>query len=48
VKNSAFIDTSGWANLFVKTEPNHQQARQWFHQARSQKDLIFTSNYVVI
>ncbi len=34
--NKVFIDTSGWANLFVSTESYHQQAKQWFEEARRQ------------
>lgn len=48
VTNSTFIDTSGWANLFVKTEPNHQQAAEWFRKARPQNYLLITSNYIVL
>jgi predicted nucleic acid-binding protein len=48
VNNSTFIDTSGWANLFIKTEPHHQQAVQWFTQAREQNYLMVTTNYIVL
>lgn len=44
MKNSVFVDTSGWANLFIKTEPAHQYAVEWFTQARQQKYLMVTSN----
>jgi uncharacterized protein len=39
--NKVFIDTSGWANLFIATESYHEQAKQWFQHKRQQ-------NYVVI
>ena len=48
MKNSVFVDTSGWANLFIKTEPAHQQAVQWFTKAREQKYLMVTTNYIVL
>jgi predicted nucleic acid-binding protein len=48
VKNSVFIDTSGWANLLIKTESDHQQAVEWFNQAREQKYLMVTSNYIIL
>jgi predicted nucleic acid-binding protein len=48
VNNSVFVDTSGWANLFIKTEPAHQYAVEWFTQARQQKYLMVTSNYIVL
>ena len=46
--NKVFVDTSGWANLFVATESYHEQAKQWFQKARQQKQEMVTSNYVVI
>jgi predicted nucleic acid-binding protein len=46
--NKVFIDTSGWANLFVATESYHEQAKQWFQQARRQNLEMITTNYVVI
>ncbi|AFY79935.1 type II toxin-antitoxin system VapC family toxin [Oscillatoria acuminata] len=48
MKNSVFVDTSGWANLFIKTEPDHPYAVEWFTQARQQKYLMVTSNYIVL
>jgi uncharacterized protein len=45
--NSLFIDTSGWASLFVTREPHHPQSRQHFTQATQQKQTIITSNYVI-
>ncbi len=48
MKNSVFVDTSGWANLFIKTEPDHQYAGEWFTQARQQNYLMVTSNYIVL
>jgi len=46
--NSVFVDTAGWANLFIVTEPYHEQAKQWFHASRQQGQEIVTTNYVVI
>lgn len=45
--NQIFIDTSGWANLFIATESYHHQAKQWFSQSRQQHDQLITSNYVI-
>jgi len=45
--NQIFIDTSGWANLFIATESYHDQAKQWFSQSRQQHDQLITSNYVI-
>lgn len=46
--NKVFVDTSGWANLFVATESFHKQAKQWFQRARQQNQEMVTTNYVVI
>lgn len=46
--NKVFIDTSGWANLFIATESYHEQAKQWFQHRRQQNQAMVTTNYVVI
>lgn len=46
--DSVFIDTAGWANLFIATESCHQQAVQWFSQARQQKSKMVTTNYILL
>ncbi|MBD0304003.1 MAG: type II toxin-antitoxin system VapC family toxin [Tolypothrix sp. T3-bin4] len=46
--NKVFVDTSGWANLFVATESYHEQAKQCFQKARLQNQEMVTTNYVVI
>ncbi|XWK90006.1 MAG: PIN domain-containing protein [Phormidium sp.] len=45
--NKVFIDTSGWAELFVASESYHQQAKEWFVKSRKQQLEMVTSNYVV-
>lgn len=47
MQNKVFIDTSGWAELFVATESYHQKAKEWFTKARKQQLEMVTSNYVV-
>jgi uncharacterized protein len=42
-----FIDTSGWASLFIPTESFHLQATQCFAQAQQQRQKLATTNYVV-
>ncbi len=45
--NSLFVDTSGWANIFVSSENYHLQAQQYFLEAfRSQQPMI-TTNYII-
>lgn len=45
---SVFVDTAGWANLFVASESHHQQATRWFKQARQQRQEMVTTNYVLL
>lgn len=45
--NKLFVDTSGWASLFVKQEPFHNSSDQFFNQAIQQRHLIMTSNYIL-
>lgn len=45
--SSLFVDTSGWASFFTKTEPTHLQAVQSLGSARQQNHTIFTSNYIL-
>ncbi len=33
MQNKVFVDTSGWANLFLATEPHHSQAKDWLKAA---------------
>jgi uncharacterized protein len=48
LSNSVFVDTAGWANLFVATEPYQEQAKKWFQKSRQQSQELVTTNYVVI
>lgn len=45
--NHLFIDTSGWASLFVIQEPNHLLANQALNQALQQRQILITSNYII-
>jgi predicted nucleic acid-binding protein len=45
--NGIFIDTSGWANLFVKTEPWHEHAVRLIHAAQTARRRSITTNYVL-
>ena len=45
--NKLFVDTSGWANLFIPTEIYHKAASQYFQEAYRQNQEIVTSNYVI-
>jgi uncharacterized protein len=44
--SKVFVDTSGWACLFVESEPHHQLAMQYFEIAQQQQSLV-TTNYVL-
>jgi uncharacterized protein len=41
-----FIDTSGWANLYIPTETYHPQTAQIFQELRQQRQILFTTNYI--
>ena len=45
--SSLFVDTSGWASLFVNTQPYYPQAEQYFRLAVQQEKIIYTTNYVI-
>ena len=45
--SSLFVDTSGWASLFVNTQPYYPQAEQYFRLAVQQQKIIYTTNYVI-
>jgi uncharacterized protein len=42
-----FIDTSGWASLFVASQPYHSPAEQYFRAFIQQNRKIYTTNYVI-
>jgi len=45
--DEVFIDTAGWAVLFVRTEPRHAQASALFRQWKRQGQRLVTTNYVL-
>jgi predicted nucleic acid-binding protein len=45
--DEVFIDTAGWAVLFVRTEPQHAQASALFRQWKWQGQRLVTTNYVL-
>ncbi|KAM3091166.1 type II toxin-antitoxin system VapC family toxin [Phormidesmis sp. 146-35] len=45
--NNLFIDTSGWASLFITQEPSHPLANQVLNQALQQRQTLITSNYII-
>jgi uncharacterized protein len=47
VSSSLFVDTSGWASLFINTQPFYLQADQCFRLALQQQRSIVTTNYVI-
>lgn len=42
-----FIDTAGWASLFVPTENYHIQAVQHFREAQQSQNRLITTNYIL-
>jgi len=47
VSNNLFVDTSGWASLFVNTQSHHLQADRYFRLAVQQPRIIVTTNDVI-
>ena len=42
-----FIDTWGWLTLRDRKESQHQEVKDFYSQFRSQKGIIYTSDYVL-
>jgi len=42
-----FVDTAGWASLFVKTEPYHLPALHIFDNLEREGATLITTNYVL-
>ena len=42
-----FIDTWGWLTLRDRKESRHQEVKDFYGQFRSQKGIIYTSDYVL-
>ncbi|MBW4665707.1 MAG: VapC toxin family PIN domain ribonuclease [Chroococcus sp. CMT-3BRIN-NPC107] len=45
--SNLFVDTLGWASLFVNTQPYYPQAEQYFRLAAQQQKIIYTTNYII-
>lgn len=45
--NKLFVDTSGWANFFIKDQPHYPQALQSLSHARTKNHTILTTNYII-
>ena len=45
--SGVFVDTSGWANLLVRSEPFHKSAVQLMESIRRKHRRVVTSNYVL-
>lgn len=42
-----FVDTSGWASLFLSTETHHTESVKIFQKAKKVPQQIVTTNYIV-
>ena len=42
-----FVDTSGWASLVDKNQPQHEAAAQHYRSIREQGKKAITTNYVI-
>ncbi len=45
--NDLFVDTSGWANIFVSSETYHAQAQQYFLNAWQSQRPLLTTSYII-
>jgi len=45
--SEVFVDTAGWASLFVKTEPYHLPALRIFDNLEREGVALITTNYVL-
>ena len=45
--NEVFVDTSGWASFFVRTDPHHAKASALITRWQQQNQRIVTTNYVL-
>jgi uncharacterized protein len=47
MSSSLFVDTSGWASFFIKTEPTYPKALKILGIAYQRHHQIITSNYIL-
>jgi predicted nucleic acid-binding protein len=45
--SNLFVDTSGWANIFVSSEGYHTEAQQYFLNAWQAQRPLVTTSYIV-
>ena len=45
--NKVFVDTSGWASFFIKTDRHHEKAFELMKSWQQQKRRVVTTNYVL-
>lgn len=47
IKQSLFVDTSGWANYLIKSEPFYVETSKLLQQCFTNKVELVTSNYIL-
>lgn len=47
MSSNLFVDTSGWASLFINTQSYYSQADRHFRLAVQQKKSVITTNYII-
>ncbi|MGD1898422.1 MAG: type II toxin-antitoxin system VapC family toxin [Phormidesmis sp.] len=45
--NNLFVDTAGWANLFIVSEEHHKKAAAYIYEAQRTRQKLATTNYIV-
>ena len=48
MRDCIFVDTAGWASLFIKTELFHLDAKKYFNQYRKDNIRFITTNYILV
>lgn len=46
--NKVFVDTSGWAEFLVQTEPFHLETKRLMQQWYTNGTIVMTTNYVLL
>lgn len=47
IRNSLFVDTSGWAYLVDRSTVLHHEVQTIYQQALNQRRLLVTTNYII-
>jgi predicted nucleic acid-binding protein len=46
-KTEVFVDTSGWLNAFVRSEPHYTVAAEYLRTWRRERTRVVTTSYII-